>query len=104
MQLTNMKDTFEEFLSDNCPCHTNNDPAGFENWLEQLDGEQYMEFGQEYGEKMFEKGKNFETNEMLNDLEKKDIIAGVDFKEPLDSLENITGSKLSDMLGKSNEN
>ena len=32
----------------------------------------------------------------------KDVIAGVNFKPAIDSLESITGSKLSDMLGRKN--
>lgn len=49
--------TFEEFLSDKCECHTNNDPAGFERWLEQLDGNEYMEFAQIWGEREYLRGK-----------------------------------------------
>lgn len=41
--------SFEEFLSDKCDTHTNNDPVGFEKWLEELDGEDYMKYAQEYG-------------------------------------------------------
>lgn len=52
-----MKQSFEEFLSDRCTSHTNNEPAGFEKWLEQLDGEEYMRYAQDYGEKCFGEGK-----------------------------------------------
>lgn len=40
---------FEEFLESECPCHTNNDPAGFENWLDDLDTEQLMNYADRYG-------------------------------------------------------
>ena len=41
---------FEEFLSYKCDTHTNNDPAGFERWLEELDGEEYIKYADEYAE------------------------------------------------------
>lgn len=94
-------ETFENFLSEKCDCHTNNDPAGFENWLEQLDVQELMDWGQEFGEKCFEEGKHFEEKQQGDEMSK---IAGVDFSEPLDNLANITGIKLSDMLGKSKPN
>ncbi len=46
--MSNKSQTFEEYLSEKCDTHTNNDPAGFETWLEQLDGEQYMEYAEEW--------------------------------------------------------
>jgi hypothetical protein len=43
--------SFEEYLSDNkCDTHTNNDPAGFEKWLEQLDIDELIKYADEYGE------------------------------------------------------
>lgn len=42
-------DTFEEFLQDKCDTHTNNSPEGFEKWLEQLDTQEVMDYGEEYG-------------------------------------------------------
>ena len=47
--------TFEEFLRERCPseCQTNNSQDGEDRWLEQLDGSEYEEFGQEYGHYMF---------------------------------------------------
>lgn len=51
-----MKNSFEEFLSDKCPCHTNNDPKGFEDWFERLDTQEVMDYAEEYGQKMFNKG------------------------------------------------
>lgn len=55
-----MKQSFEDFLLDQCPsgCHTNNSPEGFERWLEQLDGQEYMDFAEEYGQKCYEEGVN----------------------------------------------
>ena len=55
--------TFEEFLRERCPdeCQTNNDPAGEDRWIEQLDGSEYEKFGQEYGEYMFEAGRLADT-------------------------------------------
>jgi hypothetical protein len=41
-----------------------------------------------------------EAVQILEEGFNKNIIAGIDFKSSLDSLANITGSKLSDMLGK----
>lgn len=120
--------TFEEFLEDKfvkiAEGMLDDDlPDAFDNWLGTLDGDEYMEYAQQYGEKCWIDGKeeildafkpNIEkiqeglmkyTNPkpeydgmMAGDLAEK--IAGVDFKPAIDSLENITGSKLSDMLGK----
>lgn len=52
-----MKQSFEEYLSDKCPCHTNNSPEGFENWLEQLDVERYILYGMDFATKCYNKGK-----------------------------------------------
>jgi|LakMenE18May11ns_1017448.scaffolds.fasta_scaffold8727252_2 hypothetical protein len=41
--------TFEQFLEDKCPCHTNNSPEGFERWLEQLDVQEVMDYAEDYG-------------------------------------------------------
>jgi len=53
------KISFEEFLCEKCPNenHTNNDPAGFERWLENLDTAEVMEFAEQYGEEMYERGR-----------------------------------------------
>lgn len=81
-------------------------PDAFDAWLAELDTQEVMDFAEEWGEKRFLDGKElvlktFEPNikKLQHSLDNK-IIAGVDFSEPLDSLENITGQKLSDMLGK----
>ena len=70
-----MKDTFEEFLAEKCDSHTNNDPAGFERWLEQLDVDELMLYGQEYGEKRYLEGKKDELDEVeqkiINPLKEK---------------------------------
>ena len=39
---------FEDYLSEQCDCHTNNDPAGFDKWLEELDVQEYMDYADEY--------------------------------------------------------
>ncbi len=45
-----MKYSFEEWLSDEkCDTHTNNNPAGFEKWLENLDTQELIDYAQEYG-------------------------------------------------------
>ena len=51
--------TFEQFLREKCPgeLQTNNSPEGEDRWLEQLDRSEYDELGQEYGEYMFEQGR-----------------------------------------------
>lgn len=41
--------TFEQFLQEKCPCHTNNSEDGFERWLEDLDQEQLIYYGYRYG-------------------------------------------------------
>jgi len=43
--------TFQEFLDEKCPAEyeTNNDPAGNEKWQEQLDVQELIDFGEEYG-------------------------------------------------------
>jgi len=43
------KKSFEDFLSDKCPTHTNNSPEGFERWQEQLDVQEVMDYAEEYG-------------------------------------------------------
>lgn len=64
---------FEDFLADQCDTHTNNDPAGFDKWLEELDGEQYMEFGQMYAEKVHEQSYLQGKQDMLDEVEQKII-------------------------------
>ncbi len=54
-----MKQSFEDFLMDKCPSHTNNGPEGFEKWAEELDGSEYEEYAQEYGEKCFLEGREY---------------------------------------------
>jgi succinate dehydrogenase flavin-adding protein (antitoxin of CptAB toxin-antitoxin module) len=41
-------DTFEQFLMDKCPSHTNNSPEGFEKWLENLDIDELMDYAMNY--------------------------------------------------------
>lgn len=115
---------FEDFLEDKfmdlreiggMPIMKDNAEDMFSIWLEQLDVSEVMDFAEEAIQKARIEAKedilaNFaphisalETMVFATHIEKdelKDKIAGVDFKESLDSLENITGSKLSDMLGK----
>lgn len=40
--------TFEEFLMDKCPSHTNNSPEGFEKWEENLDIQEVEDYAQEF--------------------------------------------------------
>lgn len=40
--------TFENYLMDICPSHTNNGPEGFERWLEDLDQEELMCYADDY--------------------------------------------------------
>lgn len=42
------KMTFEEFLMDKCPCHTNNSPEGFERWEENLDIQELIDYVDEF--------------------------------------------------------
>lgn len=64
--------TFDEFLSDICDCHTNNSPEGFENWLEQLDTQEIMDYAQAYGELQYEAGMQ-EAIKNLTPVEDKTI-------------------------------
>ena len=41
-------DTFEQFLMEKCPSHTNNSPEGFEKWLENLDIDELMDYAMDY--------------------------------------------------------
>lgn len=50
-------ETFEQFLMSVCPTHTNNSPEGFEKWLEELDGEEYMNHAEKFGKIMYLAGK-----------------------------------------------
>lgn len=49
-----MKQTFEQFLEEKCPAElqTNNDPAGFERWVEQLDVQEVIDLAEEWGRKI----------------------------------------------------
>lgn len=51
--------TFEEFLEDKCPCHTNNSPEGFENWLAELDVQDVMDYAESYGELVYLEGQKW---------------------------------------------
>lgn len=53
------KQTFEDFLADRCPSElqTNNSPEGQENWIERLDVQELIDFGESYGEIMFLQGE-----------------------------------------------
>jgi len=54
----NKYQTFEEYLLDQCDTHTNNSPEGFERWLENLDGEEYMKYADMYGQLLHQLGRN----------------------------------------------
>lgn len=60
--------TFEEYLEEIAPSevHTNNDPAGFERWLEQLDTQEVMDYAQGYGEYAHDKGYEIGKSESSN--------------------------------------
>jgi len=49
--------TFEEFLQDRCPCHTNNSPEGFESWLADRDVQDIIDYAEDYGKTVFLDGK-----------------------------------------------
>lgn len=79
---------FEDFLSDKCDCHTNNDPSGFDNWLERLDVQELMDWGQEFGEECFLKGR-------------QEILKNIDIHiSKLDELNKLIKSNPMDLLGK----
>lgn len=99
--------TFEEFLEDKFAngradgrVTKDNYESMFESWLENLDVQELIDFGEEYGKYCIKQNEIDEQKKMGDDMFKENVIAGVDFKEPLDSLASITGIKLSDMLGK----
>lgn len=74
---------FEEFLAEKCDTHTNNDPAGFENWEEQLDVQEIEDYAQEFGEKCYLQGKEKVLGKMTPMIEDfKDLIKS----NPLDLL------------------
>jgi len=54
-----MNETFEDFLNNKCPSErqTNNDPEGFERWLEEQDVSDIMGYAEEYGVEQFNRGK-----------------------------------------------
>lgn len=53
-----MKETFEDFLKEkHAEDYTGTDddmPDAFDAWLGNLDGDDYMTFAQEYGDKMYQ--------------------------------------------------
>ena len=68
--MENKTQDFEDFLSDKCDTHTNNDPAGFEKWLEELDGQEYMDYAEEWGNTLLEKIDLLEMQ--LDEIKNKD--------------------------------
>ena len=66
------KTTFEEFLQNTCPSerHTNNDPEGFENWLEEQDVNDIMEYAEMYGKFCRNEGEQNLLNEIKEDERK----------------------------------
>jgi hypothetical protein len=56
---------FEDFIRSKCPdiLQTNNSPEGEDSWMEHLDGSEYEELGDEYGEMMYEQGRKDMANE-----------------------------------------
>ena len=59
-----MIETFENFLMDKCPCHTNNGPEGFERWESELDIQDVEDYAEEYGEMKFIEGKKAGIDDM----------------------------------------
>ena len=55
-----MKDkiSFEDFIRTKCPSiyQTNNSPEGEDRWVEQLDGQELIDFAEEYGSKKYAQG------------------------------------------------
>ena len=54
------KQSFEDFVRSKCPdiLQTNNSSEGEDRWVENLDGSEYEELGQEYGELMYKQGQD----------------------------------------------
>jgi hypothetical protein len=71
---------FEDFLMDRCPCHTNNDPIGYERWLENLDAQELIDYADEYG--------NIRADEYKL-AEDFGVVAGFDTKEVMGHFDNI---------------
>ena len=65
--------TFEEFLQDICPCHTNNSPEGFENWLADRDVQDIMDYAETYGKVCFNKGLAEATDNAVAEIRKLKI-------------------------------
>jgi hypothetical protein len=63
-----MKQTFEQFLQDICPCHTNNSPEGYENWLADLDVNDVMEYAESFGRIMYNNGHTDANKKTLEDI------------------------------------
>lgn len=64
--------TFEDFLMNKCPSHTNNSPEGFEKWLENRDIDEMMDYAEEYNKQSLTDHHNHivesEHNKILNIL------------------------------------
>lgn len=75
-----MKTTFEQFLQNTCPgeVHTNNSPEGFENWLEQQDVNDIMEYAEMYGNLCRNEGQQNLLDEMREDERK--LLEGFSYK------------------------
>ena len=59
--------TFEEFLADICPCHTNNGPEGYDRWVEQLDIQELIDYADSYGKIAYKTGAIDYIKEKLNE-------------------------------------
>lgn len=63
---------FEDFLSEKCPCHTNNGPEGFDRWEEQLDIQELIDFADLYAEEVRVENSNIITREEIISREHAD--------------------------------
>lgn len=83
--------TFEEFLEDKCPCHTNNSPEGFEKWLEQLDTQEVMDYAESYGELVYLEGQKWgmKKGSEISTTTFNDLMGRKDWNEALEKLSII---------------
>lgn len=75
-------DTFEQFLMEKCPSHTNNSPEGFEKWLENLDIDELMDYAMDFRNKFLTDYHNHIVEKLLKHFDK------LEHNDTNDSMEN----------------
>ena len=98
--------TFEDFLQDKfmdlreiggMPIMKDNAEDMFDNWLSNLDGQEYMDFAEEWGEKRFLDGKELVLKTFEPNIEKlKQML--MKYTDPKPQYDGMTAGSLSKLF------